>query len=91
MKPLTITKTNLENFYLGSADGRDVYMYRNSKTNPLSIYVISDEYFDVGEAWDTLMEVYPEAGYVDIDFIEFDKAVANTYNSKFAAVFHQYN
>ncbi len=84
-------KTNLENSYLGSADGRDVYVYRNSSNNPLSIIVLSDEPFSVEEAWDTLMEVYPDAGSKHIVFIEFDKSVASEYSSQYAAVFHEYN
>lgn len=84
-------KTNLENSYLGSADGRDVYVYRKSSNNPLSIIVLSDEPFSVEEAWDTLMEVYPDAGFKHIVFIEFDKSVASEYSSEYAAVFHEYN
>lgn len=82
---------NQENSYIGSANGRDVYVYRNSSNNPLSIIVLSDEPFDVGDAWDTLMEVYPNAESKHIVFIEFDKAVAMNYNSQYAAVFHEYN
>lgn len=82
---------NTENSYIGSADGRDVYVYRNSSNNPLSIIVLSDEPFDVGDAWDTLMEVYPDAGFKHIVFIEFDKSVASEYSSQYAAVFHEYN
>lgn len=84
-------KTNLENSYIGSADGRDVYTYRNSQNNPLSICVLSDEPFSVEDAWDTLMEVYPDAGFKHIVFIEFDKGVAMDYNSQYAAVFHEYD
>ena len=82
---------NTENSYIGSSDGRDVYIYRNSASNPLSICVLSDEYFGIEEAWDTLMEVYPDAGFKHIVFIEFDKGVAGDYNSQYAAVFHEYD
>lgn len=82
---------NQENSYIGSADGRDVYIYRNSQNNPLSICVLSDEYFGIEEAWDTLMEVYPDAGFKHVVFIEFDKGVASEYGSQYAAVFHEYN
>ncbi len=90
-KIMKTESTNLENSYIGSADGRDVYTYRNSENNPLSICILSDEPFSVEDAWDTLMEVYPNAESKNIVFIEFDKGVAMNYNSQYAAVFHEYN
>lgn len=74
---------------IGSSNGKEVLAYRRSLDDSISIMVVGDEPFSEEEAWEVLFDVYPD--YDKVEFIEFDRAVANHLQCECAAIFHQYD